>query len=175
MYDDDDDDESNDSDYGSKDAQSRGGDGAVEEVEEQKKVMPMTAKRQRLAEEAWKEMAMKEEEATKAKMARAIIFDPYHFSIEKSISNKSNSKTTKPSSKQSYGQIQAMLSSVFGNKSTEIQTSGSAKVVKESLKCDDQSMAIREEIRRAVAGLHHKQIVTESVKFAGKEIKCATN
>lgn len=176
MYDDDD--ESNDSDYGSKDAQSRGEEGAVEEVEEEKKVVPMTAKRQRLAEEAWKEMTMKEEQAIKAKMTRAIIFDPYHFFIEKCISNKNTTgknKATKPSSKQSYGQIQAMLSSVFGNKSTEIQTRESAKIVKDPLKVDDQSLAIREEIRRAVAGLHHKQIVTESVKFAGKEIKCVTN
>jgi len=170
MYDEDDDDESNDSDYGSKDAESRAEEGAIEEAEEVRKVMPIPAKRQRLADEAWKEMNAKQEESIKTKMARAIIFDPYHFSIEKAINSKNDKKIKTKT--QSYDQLQAMLSSVFGNKANEIKTSDSVKNLGLSSSSSSSNQAsIREEIRRAVAGLHHKQIVTESVKFAGKEIK----
>lgn len=162
MYDEDDD-ESSDSDYGSKDAESRDDEVPAEEPEE-RKIVPIPAKRQRLADEAWREMITKDEELTKTKMAHAIIFKPYHFSIDKEITD----KKPKPSTAQSYDQIQTMLKSVFGNSSTS--TKGDATYKSKSSKTSTQA-DLKDEIKRAVAGLHHKQIVTESVKFAGKEVK----
>lgn len=166
MYDDDDDDESNDSDYGSKDAESRVEEGAMDVMAEERKIVPISTKRQKIADDIFNEMNKKQNEFIKTKMSQALLFDPYHFSIEKSI-NKNEEKReviNKSNKNQKYSQMQSMLSSVFGNKSTEIN-------VKKIIDSSASQASIRDEIRRAVAGLHHKQIVTESVKFAGKEIK----